>query len=201
MTSFTKAFAVLRAQSWQAGIWECSPFGQCLPSSKKTSMLLQSSWAESRYIFILFGPGYRFKPRKTASTACKWFVTYRVIAFSVCVNSIVFSKNTVQLNWRLLPQTFVYTKTPFHDPGILLVGHDIVQSAPLFGEKFARMVQEETKSSLRPLAVLGWWLEWWEPKNRQTTFRFTQEKTKIYGLIIPEDCFQVLALFKANSKG
>jgi len=53
----------------------------------------------------------------------------------------------------------VYTKTPFHDPGILLVGHDIVQSAPLFGEKFARMVQEETKSSLRPLAVLGWWLE------------------------------------------
>lgn len=54
---------------------------------------------------------------------------------------------------------YQYTKTLFHHPGILLVGHDIVQRAPLLREKFSRMVQEEAKSSLRPLAARGWWLD------------------------------------------
>ena len=98
-------------------------------------------------------------------------------------------------------KTCLYTQTLFHNPGILLVGHDIVQRAPLLREKFSRMVQEEAKSSRRPLAALGWWLEW-EPKTKQADhFQVHPTKQKINGLIVPEDCFQVLALFKANSKG
>ena len=77
---------------------------------------------------------------------------------------------------------FFYNKTPFHNPGILLVGHDIVQRAPLLREQFSRMVQEKAKSSLRPLGadwpvagVMGT-----KKQRRQTTFRLTQQKRNFW---------------------
>ena len=120
--------------------------------------------------------------------------------YRVCTLYQVLRKILYGSTCRVSPENmfvYQYTKTLFRNPGILLVGHDIVQRAPLLREKFSRMVQEEAKSSLRPLAARGRWLEWWEPKKTEQA----DTPPKKYWLIIPEDWFQVLALFKANSKG
>lgn len=77
-------------------------------------MLLQSSCAESRYIFIFFGPGYRFNPRKTASTACKCFLTW-VDACTEYVHYIKFCEKycTAQLV-ECHQKTCLYTSIPKH---------------------------------------------------------------------------------------